>query len=438
MVKKLFWPLILLSLLLSFAIASFAPVSANAAARASAVISPASEAWRAALPADPMAATEAYMQRISPINKARSDAYFEGGYWLLLANTLLGIGACWIILKSGILIRIRMKAEKITRFKFLHTLSVSASFVFFLTLLSFPLTTYQSFFREHQYGLSNLSFSAWLTEQTISTTISVLSMGFFLSLIYLLIQKMPRLWWAFGAILSIGLLSVMMLLGPVYIDPIFNKYQALSDQKIKEPILSIARANGIPADNVYQFDASKQSNRISANVSGIFGSAAIRLNDNLLHRCSPSEIEAVMGHEIGHYVLNHVYTILLNFGLILLFGFIFIHKSMTFSVKRWGQKHNISHHSDPVSLPFFMAFLSAYFFFITPVQNTIIRTIETEADAFGINAARQADGMAEANLKLTEYRKSDPGDLEELFFFDHPSPKKRIYAAMRWKAEHLK
>jgi STE24 endopeptidase len=437
-IKKIFWPLVLLSLFLAITIGYFAPISANAAARTAAVISPASDAWRDALPLDPSAATEAYMQRISSANKARSDAYFEGGYGLLLANTLLGIAACWIILQSGILIRIRNKAEQITRFKFLQTLAISSGFVFFLSLLTFPMTVYQGFFREHQYGLANQSFAAWLIEQAIGNTISIISLGLFFTLIYLFIQKAPRTWWAYGATLSIGLLSVMMLLGPTYIDPLFNKYQPLSDQKIKEPILSIARANGVPTDNVYQFDASKQSNRISANVSGIFGSAAIRLNDNLLHRCSPSEIEAVMGHEIGHYVLNHVYKLLLNLGLILLFGFIFIHKSMTFSVKHWGQAHEIKHHGDPISLPLFMAFLSAYFFLITPIQNTIVRTVETEADAFGINSARQADGMAEAQLKLTEYRKSNPSDLEEFFFFDHPSPKKRIYAAMRWKAENMK
>lgn len=438
MIKKIFWPLILLSLLLTFTIGYFAPISANAAARTAAVISPASDAWRDALPLDPNAATEAYMQRISSANKARSDAYFEGGYGLLLANTLLGIAACWIILQSGILIRIRNKAEQITRFKFIQTLAISSGFVFFLSLLTFPMTVYQGFFREHQYGLANQSFAAWLIEQAIGNTISIISLGLFFTLIYLFIQKAPRTWWAYGAALSIGLLSIMMLLGPTYIDPLFNKYQPLNDQKIKEPILSIARANGVPTDNVYQFDASKQSNRISANVSGIFGSAAIRLNDNLLHRCSPSEIEAVMGHEIGHYVLNHVYKLLLNLGLILLFGFIFIHKSMTFSVKHWGQAHEIKHHGDPIGLPLFMAFLSAYFFFITPIQNTIIRTVETEADAFGINTSRQADGMAEAQLKLTEYRKANPSDLEEFFFFDHPSPKKRIYAAMRWKAENMK
>ncbi|MCX7206626.1 MAG: M48 family metallopeptidase [Proteobacteria bacterium] len=438
MVKKLFWPLVLLSLLITITIGYFAPISANAAARTAAVISPASDAWRAALPLDPSAATEAYMQRISPINKARSDAYFEGGYWLLLANTLLGIAACWIILQSGILIRIRNKAEKITRFKFLQTFAISSGFVFFLSLLSFPLTAYQSFFREHQYGLSNQSFPAWLIEQAISNTISIISMGLFFTLIYLFIQKAPRTWWAYGSVLSIGLLSVMMLLGPIYIDPLFNKYQPLTDQKIKEPILSIARANGVPTDNVYQFDASKQSNRISANVSGIFGSAAIRLNDNLLHRSSLPEIEAVMGHEIGHYVLNHAYTMLINISLVLLFGFIFIHKSMGISIKYWGAQHEIKKPSDPISLPLFSAFLSIYFFLMTPVQNSIIRTAEVEADAFGINTARQADGMAEVNLKLTEYRKSNPSDLEEFFFFDHPSPKKRIYAAMRWKAENLK
>ena len=90
---------------------------------------------------------------------------------------------------------------------------------------------------------------------------------------------------------------------------------------VRDPILSMARANGISATNVWEFDASKQSNRVSANVSGFFGTERISLNDNLLKRCSIEEIEAVMGHEMGHYVMNHVFKGLLEIGIIIAVGF---------------------------------------------------------------------------------------------------------------------
>lgn len=89
---------------------------------------------------------------------------------------------------------------------------------------------------------------------------------------------------------------------------------------------------------------------------------------------------------------------------------------------------------DVGSLPLLGALLAVAFFVATPVINTITRTMETEADYFGLNLAREPDGMAEVMLKLVEYRKPDPGPIEEALFFDHPSARTRIFNAMRWKA----
>jgi Zn-dependent protease with chaperone function len=89
---------------------------------------------------------------------------------------------------------------------------------------------------------------------------------------------------------------------------------------------------------------------------------------------------------------------------------------------------------DPAGLPLLSALLSLFLFLTSPVLNTIIRSNEVEADAFGLNAARQPDGFAAVALKLGEYRKLDPGPIEELLFFDHPSGRNRILMAMRWKA----
>ena len=92
--------------------------------------------------------------------------------------------------------------------------------------------------------------------------------------------------------------------------------------------------------------------------------------------------------------------------------------------------------ADPAGLPLAALLFFAYLFAMTPVINSIIRNGESEADMFGLNAARQPDGFAQAALHLAEYRKLEPGPLEEIVFFDHPSGHTRIFAAMRWKAEH--
>jgi len=322
--------------------------------------------------------------------------------------------------------------------RLIASLLLFAGFIVLSAVLSSPLDIYQGYYRDHLYGLANQSFGPWFGESMIAFAVNLVGSSLGLLAVYAVIRKLPKTWWIWGAAVGTGFLCLMMLIGPVYIDPLFNTYKPLADEKVRQPILAMARANGVPADNVYQFDASKQSNRVSANVSGIFGTAAIRLNDNLLNRSSLPEIKAVMGHELGHYVLNHVYHFLLSFGLILVLGFVFVQRAMVWSLQKWGRRFYIRDQADPVGLPLFIAWFAVYVFAMTPVINTVIRNAEAEADIFGVNTSQEPDGFAEAQLKLIEYRKSDPGPMEEFLFYDHPSPRKRIYSAMRWKAEHWK
>jgi STE24 endopeptidase len=144
-----------------------------------------------------------------------------------------------------------------------------------------------------------------------------------------------------------------------------------------------------------------------------------------------------MGHEMGHYVLNHEYKGLVLNGLVLVIGFAFLNWALIVCLARWGQNWGLRDITDVAVVPLAVLILSVYFLLVTPVSNTITRTMEYEADMYGLNAARQPDGEAEIDLKLGEYRKLDPGPVEEFIFFDHPSGRTRITAAMRWKAEHL-
>jgi STE24 endopeptidase len=257
------------------------------------------------------------------------------------------------------------------------------------------------------------------------------------SLLYLGIRKSPQRWWVRASFATPFFMIFMMVLAPVFIAPLFNKYTALTDAKVRDPILSMARANGVPADNVYQFDASKQSKRVSANVSGALNTIRVSLNDNLLNRCSPEEVQAVMGHELGHYVLNHIYKMVIDFTLLICAGFWFTHWFYSWATRRFGAAWGLRGIDDLAGLPLLLAGLAIFMTIATPVRNTIIRTNEVEADIFGLNAARQPDGFATTALKLSEYRKLAPGKWEEMFFFDHPSGYNRILMAMRWKAEHL-
>jgi STE24 endopeptidase len=388
-------------------------------------------------PFDVEAATNAYMAELTPAQRANSDAYFEGGYWLILWDLLVTLGVAWLLLGTRLSARMRNLAERITRLRWLQTAIYAVQYIVLVTLLTLPWSLYEGYFREHQYGLSNMSLGAWLGEQGTGLVVELILATLALVIIYAVVRKATRTWWLWGAGVAIVFAIFVATIAPVYIAPLFNTYKSLPDSPLKAQILSMARANGIPASDVYWFDASRQSKRISANVSGMFGTTRISLNDNLLHRSTPEEIKAVLGHEMGHYVLNHVYKGIVFSGIIILLGFAFVRWSFGWAERRWGARWDVRDVGDVAGLPLIMALFAIFMFVMTPVNNTITRSMEAEADAFGLNAARQPDGFAQAAVQLSEYRKMHPGAVEELLFYDHPSGWQRIHRAMIWKAEHL-
>ena len=378
--------------------------------------------------------TQAYLDRLDAEQRTASDAYFEGGYWLILWNLLVALLIAWLLLNYGISTRMRDLGERLSRFRFLRVTSYICQYTLVVFVLSLPLLIYQDFVREHQYGLSNLTFVDWFGERMIELGIELVLSCLGLALIYFVIRKAPRTWPIWGSVAGIFMLAFLFLVSPVFINPLFNDYQSLEEGPLKEKILSLARADAVPADDVYKFDASKQSRRISANVSGLLGTTRISLNDNLLNRSSSESIEAVMAHEIGHYALNHGPKLIFSFGLLLAVGFAFVAWAFDrVNIPAWG----IRGVSDIAGLPLLIALLSIYFFLTTPIVNSIIRINEIEADIYGLNAARQPDGNAEVLLGLSEYRKMKPGYWEEIIFFDHPSGYNRIHMSMQWKKENL-
>jgi STE24 endopeptidase len=385
---------------------------------------------------DVNAAVDAYLAKMPPAERARSNAYFEGGYWLLLWDFLSTVVVMWLLLRFRWSMRMRDLAERITRFRPLQTALYWVQFIVVVSVLTFPLSVYEGYFRERKYGLLNQTFGPWMRDQAVMLAVGVVLGGILMIPLFGLVRRLGRSWWVWGAVVTILFLAFVSLIAPVYISPLFNQYTKLQDPRIKDPILSMARANGISATDVYEFDASRQSNRVSANVSGFAGTQRISLNDNLLKRCTLPEIETTMGHEMGHYVLNHEYKGLVMFGVLVVIGFAFLSRCINFGLARWGEQWGIRGMTDVAVLPLAIIGLSVYFFLLTPVTNTITRTMEFEADMYGLNSARQPDGEANVDLMLGEYRKLDPGPVEEFIFFDHPSGRTRITAAMRWKAEH--
>jgi STE24 endopeptidase len=383
------------------------------------------------------AATNAYLAQIPADARARSDAYFEGGYWMILWDFLYGATVLLLVLNLGWSGAMRDLAERVTRFKPVHTIVYWVQYLLLTTILGFPLSVYEDYFREHKYGLATQTFGPWIGDQLKGLGVNLVLGGILAVLLFGIVRRLQRTWWIWAAAVTVCFMIVVVLIAPVYIVPIFNRVTRLDDPKVTQPILSMARANGIPAHDVFEIDASRQTTRMSANVSGFGSTMRITLNDNLLRRGSPEEIQAVMGHEMGHYVLHHIYKDTLFFSVVIVIFFVLLQWSLGWSLQRWGEKWKIHGIGDTAVLPLVLLLVSIFGFFATPILNTHVRTTEGEADMYGLNASRQPDGFAQAAIHLGEYRKMNPGPVEEWIFFDHPSGRNRIYAAMRWKAENL-
>jgi STE24 endopeptidase len=386
---------------------------------------------------DPAAATKAWLAIVPRDKREKSDAYFEGGYWLLLWNFLLAAAISVFLLGSRISARLRDFTERVTSSKNLQVACYAVVYLLLVYALSFPLNVYERFFREHQYGLATQTFLQWFREQLIGLGLTVVGGTILLIALYTVFRRASRTWWVWASVVAVSFLFALAFVAPVVIEPLFNTYKPLTNPEIRDPILAMAKANQIAAKQVFEVDASRQTTRVSANVSGFLGTTRIALNDNLLKQCTIPEIRAVMAHEMGHYVLNHGAKLLIYSGIFIVIGFALTRTLFDAAMRRWGSKWGMRSIADPAGLPLLVLIFSILLFIATPFLNTVIRVGEREADAFGINTSREPDGMAKVALKLGAYRKLDPTPLEEFIFFDHPSGRARIRMAMDWKAANL-
>ncbi len=383
------------------------------------------------------AATRAYLATLNGAARARSDAYFEGGYWLILWDTVVGIATAWLLLHTGIAARMSAWAQRVTGGRmFLATLLWALGFLALTTLLSLPWSFYEGYIREHQYGMSNQDLAAWAGDTAKDVAISLVLGALVIAMVMIAVRRSPKRWWIWGT----GITTVFVIIGvavaPVLIEPLFNDYKPMAASPLRDRILQVARANGVPVTNVFVVDQSRQTKRVSANVAGLGSTARVALNDNLLATHDDDATVAVLGHEVGHYALHHIVAGVLSFSLVFLLAFVAVQfgvPALIARFPRWG----VTGMGDPAAVAVAFIVIAVFQFVTTPLTNSMTRFQEAQADIFGLNAARQPDGFARSAIRLGAYRKLEPTPFEEFVFFDHPSGYTRIHQAMQWKAEHL-
>ena len=387
---------------------------------------------------DPAAATAAYLAQLPPEAHAKATAYTQGGHWLLLWGFLVSVLISFLIVRSGVLVGLRRKLERRKSRPVLVSLLVGVAYLLIDSVLSLPWSVYAGWWRQKQYGLTSQAFAGWLGETAISTVISAVLFGLFLVALYALIRKTPRIWWLWSGGLTAVFITVLMVLGPIYIEPIFNKYTPAPNGPVRDQVVAMAKANGIPADKIFVYNGSKQSNAYTANVSGLFGTARVAMSDTMFKQGADlAEVRGVVGHEMGHYAHQHALWIAGVMSLLAVVAFFLIDRLFAPVAALMGAD-TVKDVADPAGLPILAVILALLGLLGQPLTNSLTRIAESDADHYSVEHFNEPDGLAKALVKTIEYRAATPGVVEEVLFYDHPAVGRRIRSAMDWKAAHPK
>ncbi len=368
-----------------------------------------------------------------PADDPRMEAYSHGGYLLFALGSLWSIGVLALIVFSGFAVRLQGIARRVARGPNLEV----AIYVVLLGAVtfaaSFPLRVYRSYVREKAYGFANQTFAAWLGDQGKGLLVSIVLQAIFFTLLYVAIRRLGRAWWVAGGVLGVLFLVLGMAVAPVYIDPLFNTFEPLKDKTLRGEILDLARAQGIPAGEVYQVDASRQSEHNNAYVTGLLGSQRIVLYDTILRRFAPREIRFIMGHEMGHYVLHHVWKFIALLSVVI-FVALYLVDRMARSVIARRPPLGIAALAEPASLPLMILIASVFLLVVSPVLATASRAQEHQADVFGLEVVKDPLAAASSFIKFGRYDLSEyeVNPLIEALMYSHPSPANRIRFAQEY------
>lgn len=382
---------------------------------------------------DPAVETARYIDGLGPEALQKAADYTIATHWMLLGGLIVTAIVTWIFVRTGLLERLSAKLQN--RGWALRTFLVCTAFFLLSALISLPWGIYEEWGFEKSYGRTSQPLTDFMTQNAIGTALSTVIGGLFFLGVYALIRRTGKKWWLWSGGLAAFAAAGTILLSPVLIEPIFNDYKPVPEGPVRTALLTMADEAGIPHDRVLMFDGSRQSNNFTANVSGVFGSARIAISDVALKQASLDEVKAVTGHEIGHYVLGHVWRSVFIIVFIAMLGFFLADRLFNRVAALFGSKAKVE---DPEGLPILLLIVSVLGIFAQPVLNGVIRTGESEADAYSLRTVNLPDALAGALVKTAEYRYPRPSALQEAIFYSHPSVEKRVRRAMDWKAEHLK
>lgn len=381
---------------------------------------------------DPAAETTRYIDSLGPVALQKAADYTLASHWMLLWGLLVSALVTWVIVRSGVLDRVSARLEQ--RGWALRTWLVGVTYFLFSALISLPWGIYEEWGFQKSYGRTSQPLSDFLMQDAIGIVISSLLGALFFLGIYALIRKAGKSWWIWSGGLAAFAGAATLILSPVVIEPLFNTYTPLQDGPVKAALVDMAAEAGIPADRIFVYDGSRQSNNFTANVSGLFGSKRIAISDVALKGASLDEVKAVTGHEIGHYVSGHIWRMVGVLILLAMTFFFLADRLFPRFARLFGSYASIG---EPQGLPILIFIVGFLALLAQPVMNAVVRQGEREADNYSLRHVNLPDALASALVKTAEYRYPRPTALQEALFYTHPSVEWRVRNAMEWKAKDL-
>jgi STE24 endopeptidase len=380
---------------------------------------------------DPNTATARYIDSLGPAALQKAHDYTVGKEWMLLWSLIVAAVVTWLIVRSGVLDRLDAKLGERRR----KLRSFVVAFVYFIvsTVLTLPWSIYADWWREKSYGRTSQPLSDWLLQLSIATLVSALIGALFFLCLYWLMRRAGRAWWLWSGAVTAVLFAIALLLAPVLIEPLFNKYEPVPSGQVRDAVVEMARRAGIPPNKVYMFNGSRQSNNFTANAGGIGSTARVAISDVAFKNASLDEVRAVTGHEIGHYVLKHSWWGILFYSVAAIILFWIADRTFPWFARRFGSSAALP---DPRGLPVLVFMVSLFGLLSLPIFNTFSRTLEAQADMYSLKTENRPDALSSSLVKTAEYRYPRPGRIEEIIFYDHPSVESRVRTAMEWKAAH--
>jgi STE24 endopeptidase len=354
--------------------------------------------------------------------------YYRSGNVLWFVEQAWSIAVLVLLLATGLSASLRNAARRIGRNWFFTIVVYFALFTVVTTIVDLPLSYYTEYVREHAYGLSNQTFGKWFGDTLKSLGVACIVGALVMWVPYLLLRKSPRRWWLYTAIALVPFIVLANLVAPIWIAPLFNKFEPMQDKALEQKILSLAGRAGIEGGRVYQVNKSVDTKTLNAYVAGLFGTKRIVLWDTTLKRMTDRELLFVMGHEMGHYVLHHVWQLIAFSVLILAASLYVAYRTADAVMARYGGRWGFTSLADVASLPLLLLLMSAFGLVVTPLELAFTRHIEHEADRFGLEITQTNHSAGTAFVKLQQDALANPrpGLLYKIFRESHPPLGERI------------